>query len=796
MAIIHNMDKNWRFFLGDLPPKTAADGWGGAKARAFGFGAPAADFDDSKWRSVNIPHDFVMEGDYTRKNAGADMQKIPEMESIDSRHFAGGSLEGGIAWYRKRFDIPEDYREKRLYLCFDGIYRNSAVYLNEYYVGSHESGYTSFYYDITDFVNIGGENLLAVRVDASDREGWWYEGGGIYRHVWLEVMNSVYVEKWGAFAASDVNLKNGSAALTIETEVVNKELEARNITVISEILDKNGNCAGKIQGGIAVPAWDSAKCYQTLVIENANLWSLEDTYMYTLKTSLYDGGKETDARLTPFGIRDIRFEADSGFYLNGKHIRIQGLCCHHDHAGAGIAVTEDLWEYRLAQMKSMGANGYRSAHHPPSPGLLDICDREGILVMDETRRMSSCNDDLERLRSMVKRDRNHPSVFIWGIGNEEIFSQDREETARTTITMKAEVKKLDPTRPVTSAVVCWNGKERFDNAQNYIGVTKNLDVMGFNYCRTAWDDYHERMPSQPIIITEASANSSTRGCYSTDEDRGLYYIFDPENETKCKSGKKALRKDLAEAEWKYFAEREYLAGIFLWTGIDYRGEPTPLAYPAVYSQFGILDYCGFPKDNFYYYKSWWSKEDVLHLFPRRQPEKGEKVSFICYSNLDEAELFIGGVSMGRKRVEKNLYVSWENVAYENGAICVKGYRNGAQVMTDTPTFSGVPYEIKLTAYKSEIRENGTAIINVSVSDKNGAVCNAADNEIRFIIEGAGGFLGAGNGRPGDHASDIIPVRRAFNGLCQILARAEEKGEIKISALSDGLKKGECTVLVK
>ncbi len=632
-----NLDKGWRFFRGELEPALNTAGWGGAKARAFHFGATAAELDDSRWQSVDLPHEYVIDGDYTRKNAAVgEMQKIPEMESIDSRHFAGGSLDGGVAWYRRRFDIPAGMDGKRVYLHFDGVYRNSTVYLNEYFAGSHESGYTEACYDITDFVNFGGGNILVVRVDASGREGWWYEGGGIYRHVWLEYKSAAHIAQNGVYVYSDICLEEKSAEVHVKTDLINKSTADGDFILKSRITDRDGTTVGACESAIAVQAWEGAVCGQRIPVADVCLWDVDSPYLYSLTGELYSHGELIDSVTVTFGIRECRFDADQGFFLNGRHLKIKGLCCHQDHAGTGIGVPYSVQEYRISKMKEMGANAYRCAHYPPSPELLDICDRLGMFVMDETRRMSSAPQDLEALRSMVARDRNHPSVFIWGIGNEEIFSQDRPETARMTVTMKMEVRRLDKTRPITAAVVCWNGRERFDNAAGYVDVTKNLDVMGFNYCHTAWDDYHERMPHQPIIITEASANSGTRGCYHTDECRGQYYIFDEQNISKCKIGKKAVKRDLAEAEWKYFAERDYLSGIFLWTGMDYRGEPTPLSYPAVYSQFGIFDYCGFPKDNYYYYKSWWANEDVLHIFPHwnHPADEGEAGTEYCFSNLD------------------------------------------------------------------------------------------------------------------------------------------------------------------
>lgn len=793
-------DKEWRFFKGDLMPRNPEDGWGGAKARAYNFGAAAFDLNDSGWTRLDLPHDFVIEGDYSRKSEDAgEMSRIPEMESIDSRHFAAGSLETGVGWYRKSFDIPMEYQNKRIYICFDGIYRNSDVYLNEYFVGNHKSGYTSFYYDITDFVNFGEKNVIAVRTDAKGHEGWWYEGGGIYRHVWLEVKEQIHIEKWGHFISANVDLETKNACITVKTECVNNYTENKQLKIVTEIKDRHGNLCVKNEDKVEADAWDKCIYTQNFSIDNAHLWSLDDPYLYTAETAVYTEDILVDKRVTIFGIRDIRFDADNGFYLNGEKLKIKGLCCHHDHAGVGIAVPDSVQEYRIIQMKKMGTNAYRTAHYPPTPELLDICDRVGMLVFDETRRMSSCNEDLECLEALIKRDRNHPSVFLWGIGNEEIFSQDRPETARTTQTMKAIVNKTDGTRPITSAVVCWNGKERFDNARAYIPVTKYLDVMGFNYCQSAWDDYHKCMPKQPVIITEASANSGTRGCYSTDENRGRYFIFDSENETKCRSGKKAVKADTAEKMWKSFNERDYLSGIFLWTGFDYRGEPTPMAYPAVSSQFGIFDYCGFEKDNFYYYKSWWSQEDVLHIFPHwTYPAKvGERITVYVYSNFDSAELFVNGKSYGKKDMEKDWYLSWENVVYEPGEVTAKGYRNGRLVMEETIKTAGKAEKIVIRPYKNVLSVNDdTAIFNISVVDKDGNTVPTADNEICFKISGVGKFLGMGNGNPGSHESDKIPVRRAFNGLCQLLVKLDGKaGTAKVRAYSEGMLEDECEITV-
>lgn len=787
-----NFNKDWKFYLGDLAPHTTTEGWSGAKAKANSFGATAIALDDSKWRSVTLPHDYVSEGEYSRKTTeGNDMRDIPEMESIDSRLFAAGSLEGGIGWYRKNFDLNVK-QGQRVLLHFDGVYRNSTIYINEYYVQSHTGGYDSFIVDATDFVNMQGKNLIAIRVDSTGREGWWYEGGGIYRNVWLEVKEEVYLEPWGVQVTYDLYDVN-NAIIKIGTEVNNRSVTEKNLRVEHVLVGTDY----RVEEDLTVEGWENQKAYAAMNAEDLLLWELESPHLYKLVTKLYEGDVLLDQVETTIGFRSLLFDAEQGFFLNDKHVKIQGLCCHQDHAGVGIACYKDIWEYRLKQMKGMGMNAYRSAHHMMAPEVLALCDELGILVMGETRRMSSAPEDLEALRTLVKVSRNHPSVFIWSIGNEEIFSQDKPETVRTTNTMRNIVNKLDGTRPVTSAVVCWNGVERFDTAEKYEEVTQHLDVMGFNYCRTAWDPYHVSKPEQPIIVTEASANSSTRGCYETDEAAGQYYIFDPDNEAKCKSGKKAVKKDIAEAEWKYVAERDFLMGTFLWTGMDYRGEPTPLAYPSVYSHFGIMDYCGFAKDNFYYWKSWWQNENVLHLFPHwnHVGKEGQALTVYCYSNLDEVELFVNGNSYGKKSMEKNWYLSWDNVICQPGVLSAKGYRNGELVLEEKVETVGCACRLMVEPVKNQVYEDGMAIFNVDVVDAEGRVVPTADPLVYIKVLG-GQLVGTGNGNPGDHDSEKLPVRRAFHGKMQVIARATEVGEIKLLVSAEGLQGAEISVSCK
>ncbi len=775
-------DDNWKFYNGDPGPRDPAEGWGGAKAGAYDFGAAKASLDDLNWRTVNLPHDFVVEGDYTKNSGEENMRAIPEMESIDSRHFAGGCLEPGVAWYRKRFTLDASEDVGRVLIHFDGVYRDSDLYLNQYYIGTHVSGYTGFYYDITDFLNIGGENVLAIRVDATGREGWWYEGGGIYRHVWLEFTDSVRFVKDGIFVASEVNLNDKSAAVSVSAEIENKLTDAADVSVNAEIFDANGVLVKSFSHGAAIEAWDCAKVTLNSELSDITLWDIDNPYLYSAKVRLYSKDRLLDEEEISFGIRKAEFDAERGFLLNGRRVVIKGVCCHHDHAGVGIAVPDEVHRYRLARIKSMGANAFRSAHYAAPKQVLDLCDRMGILVFDETRRMSSAPEDIKCLRDTVRSGRNHPSVILWGIGNEEIFAQHKPEMKRIMASMIAEVRKQDPTRSVTSAVVCWDGVKRYDDAHMFFGITNKLDVMGFNYCKTAWDDYHRRYPNQPVIVTEESSNSWTRGCYSTDENKSQYYAYDPENEAKCRSGKKADRFNMGEDAWKYVAERDYLAGLFIWTGIDYRGEPTPLAYPSVYTQFGVMDYCAFPKDNFYYYRSWWQTEPVLHLFPHwNYPDKrGVKLPVYCYSNLDEVELFVNGKSYGRKEMDKNWYLNWDNVIYEPGELKAIGYKKGVAALTETVRTTGAPAAVKAEVYGDNAETDKVIIINIDITDSDGRTVPTADNLLSFEVCG-GEFIGAGNGNPGDHDSDKLPVRRAFNGKCQLLVRRTGRVSVKITS---------------
>ena len=793
-----SLDSDWRFFKGNLEPANEVAGWGGAKAKAFDFGASAIDFDDSGWKPVDIPHDFVVEGDFVRKQEDfSGYGNIPAMETIDNRLVSGGSLEGGIVWYRKKFELGKEMEHKRIYLYFDGVYRDSIVFLNHYDIGKHASGYTPFCYDVTEFLNYGGVNLLAVRVDASGREGWWYEGGGIYRHVYLLAAEPVHFIPWGIFASASLVKEKGeykTAHVHVETELRSRSLEKESIIWKTILLDRENNEVNSINSEVCLEPWEDRKLQQDLVIEFPHLWDISDPYRYQVNTVIYKKGVIIDSQITHLGVREIVFDKDAGFFLNGRKTKIKGVCVHQDHAGLGIDVPDRVWEFRLNKIKEMGGNAVRFSHNPPASEVLDQCDQMGILVMAETRKLSSSEENIRQLRDMVKRDRNHPSIIMWSIGNEEIHVQDKKEGGRLAVYMKMEVKRLDPTRPVTMAFCGWNGKP-FHDPKVFLPVSEKLDVMGFNYMPEGWEEYHELKKEQPIIITEASTNSGTRGCYETDPVRSQYFILDLRNQGEL------VKKDKAELMWKKVSELEYISGIFLWTGFDYRGEPTPFSYPSVYSQFGIMDACGFPKDNFFYYQSWWSEKQVLHLFPTwNLPDKiGKAVSVYCYSNAEEVELFVNGVSQGKKIMEKNWYLEWENVIYQPGVLSAAGYWKDGRSITEEIKTTGAPAAVCLIPDKKELEGGGEdlTLITVEVTDESGMVVPESDALIRLELEGDGAILGVGNGNPGSHESDKMPMRRAFHGLCQVIVQAgKSRGRIGLRAYADGLCSGSCSITVK
>jgi beta-galactosidase len=760
------MDFGWRFHLGHAcdPSRDFNFGGDGAFSASGGLFEPSQEkFDDGKWQAIDLPHDWAIELPFVND---------PVVVNHGYKPLGRTYPETSIGWYRRVFEIPQSDLGKRLSIEFDGVFRDCMVVLNGHFLGRNMSGYSPFCYDVTDFLNYGAKNFLVVRVDATQGEGWFYEGAGIYRHVWLTKTDPLHIAHWGTFVWSQVD--GGAATVRITNEVENQSAQTRIFNVILRFLDKDGKVAATTETqSMQADPWASLTLFAETKIEHPLLWSIAEPNLYRALSTVQDAndGRATDHYATTFGIRTIHFDAAEGFFLNGKPVKIKGTCNHQDHAGVGSALPDRIQYSRIEKLKSMGVNGYRTSHNAPTPELLDACDQLGMLVMDETRTMSSNREALSNLQTMVRRDRNHPSVVIWSLGNEEP-EQGTERGARIVATMKRLVRRLDPSRPVTVAM----------NGEWGRGVSAVVDVQGFNYKKGAdMDDFHRRFPKQPTIGTEVGSTVSTRGIYANDKEQGYVSAYD-ENYPEWAA--------TAEAWWKTYAERPFLAGGFCWTGFDYRGEPTPYEWPCINSHFGILDTCGFPKDNYYYYQAWWTDRPVLHLFPHwNWPEKdGEEIAVWCHSNLEKIELFLNGESLGVKEVPRFSHVAWK-VKYAAGVLEARGYKGGQQVSVAKRETTGGPARIALQADRSKILANGedVSLVEVRVLDKEGRLVPVADNEIAFHLSGKGKVIGVGNGDPSSHEPDKAHRRRAFKGLClAIIQSTQEAGEIRLEASSPGL----------
>ena len=768
-----SMDFGWRFHLGDAADITRDFGFGTsrtfAKTGSSFRGVNDAihtDFDDSNWRKVDLPHDWVVELDFDpRADRSHGFKTV-------GREWPSNS----IGWYRKTFELPKSDEGKRLSIEFDGVFRDSIAWLNGHYLGRHMSGYTSFRYDISDYTNYGGKNVLVVRVDASFFEGWFYEGAGIYRHVWLVKTSPLHVAHWGTFVSSTVKESTGSAKVTIETKITNENEKDASCQLVSTILNADGKTVMEAQSKeVSVAAWENREITQRMAVSNPILWSVDSPYLYRLVTTVKENGATVDKYETAFGIRTVRFDADKGFFLNGKSLKIKGVCCHHDHAGVGSALPDRIQAFRVEKLKEMGVNAYRCSHNPPTPELLDACDRLGMLVLDEHRMMGSSEEILSQLESLILRDRNHPCVFMWCVGNEEMNIQATDVGARIITTMKRVVNRLDPTRLVTVAD---------NNVNNSWGSAYSLacDVQGCNYFKLGdADGFHKKFPNQPIIGSENASTQCTRGIYENDEEKGFTNAY---GTTLPEWGRTPVDT------WSYVAVRPYLAGVFLWTGIDYRGEPSPYSWPCINSHYGIMDTCCFPKDSFYYYQAWWTDQTVLHIFPHWNwaGKEGEQIDVWCYSNCNAVELFLNGKSQGRKTMQPYSRLEWK-VKYEPGTLEAKGYEDGKEVAAEKIGTAGAPTQLRLTPDRLKIRADNedVAMVTIAVLDAQGCIVPTADNEVTFSVSKNARIIGVGNGNPSSHEPDKAMKRKAFNGLCQVIIQSSRQaGDIRLTAESPRL----------
>ena len=786
-----SLDANWKFHLGDDWPNASDLSHLGTST-----GPITERFNDSAWRPVKLPHDWGIELPFDR-TGDKDHGYRPL-----GRNFPSNS----IAWYRRTFDLPAGDSGKRIWLTFDGAFRDTTVWVNGWLVRRHEGGYNPFREDITDVVHFGGRNTVAVRVDATKFEGWFYEGAGIYRHVWLDKAAPLSIAPDGIFVYSKFknNVPSGKAEIHVEANLLNALTNDAAATVNCQIVSPEGKSLAQFKGSATVAGGLQAAMKLESNISTPLLWSPESPSLYKLVTTVSVAGKIVDRQETAFGIRTVAFDPDTGFLLNGKHYELQGVCIHQDWPGVGVAVPDSLQYFRVSRLKEMGCNAIRTSHNPPATGFLDACDQLGILVMDEHRLPGGDAESLRKWDDQIRRDRNHPSVAIWSLGNEERGVEDTPQGANVARSMQDLVKRLDPTRPVTYAA---------PEGNVFRGINSVIEVRGWNYYLETnnTDRYHAGHPTQPEVCTEQGSIVSTRGIYANDRQRGYISSYD--------TNWPGWTPPSAMWLWSYVAARLWMSGMFVWAGFDYGGEPSPNAWPNINSQFGILDRCGFPKDTFYYYQSWWTTNPVLHLLPHWNwpGREGQDIRVVAYSNCKQVELFLNDVSLGRQVMATNSDLAWQ-VKYAPGTLSAKGFDDAGKVIAETKVeTTGDAAQIQLTPDRKTINADGedVAVFTVSALDAQGRVVPLAQNKIAFTIEGAGKIIGVGNGDPASHEPDtfagqalprgVTPPsadqpadattprgkpqwsRSLFNGLAQIIVQStRDAGEIKLTATADGL----------
>ena len=709
--------------------------------------------------------------------------------------FGHGYLHGGIGWYRKNFTMPETIKGKHVFVQFDGIYMDSDVWINGHHLGKRPYGYTTFQYELTPFLKYGKEpNVLAVRANVQQPCSRWYSGAGIYRHVWLTVTEPVHVAHWGTYVTTP-EVSDAQAAVRVRTNIRNRSDQDTNVTLETIILDNSGK---QVATSTTLHKIQKEKGYefdQSLKIAKPRLWSVDDPYMYKVNSVVKEGGKVLDEYATPLGVRTFRFTKDSGFFLNEKHVTIKGVCLHHDLGCIGAAAYERAIERQLEIMREMGCNAIRTSHNPPAPKLLEICDRMGFLVMDEafdewtggkTRYgYARFFDEWSEpdLVSMIQRDRNHPSVIMWSIGNEikdMTYSNAYELSKRLADICHRE----DPTRPVTAGLQNLSHSEERLDAALRTGFTKPLDVVGINY---NIDYYKKWRGTAKLIASETVSAVSVRGGSGT---AGGYNRAHPET-----------WGQLAESRLKAVKQSPWLAGEFVWTGFDYIGEPSPAAWPSRSSYFGIVDLCGFPKDRFYLYQSQWSDKPMVHILPHWSwsINKGAEIPVLCYSNCDSVELFVNGKSLEEKdwSSTEDLHLDWK-VPWQPGKLKAVGKKNGTVVCTDEVHTAMTPARIILTADRTEIRTTGQdlSFVTARIVDESGHLCTrlATDNTINFRISGNGSILGVGNGDPTNHEYFKAEKHKTFHGLCLIVVKStKQSGEIHLTATAKGLRSDKITI---
>jgi beta-galactosidase len=760
--------------------------------------ASSVDFDHSNWRVLMLPHDWSIEGNFSKDHPATE---------------GGGALPGGIGWYRKVFELPATDSVKKIYIDFDGIYWNSSVYLNGKLVGYRPNGYLSFRYDLTPYLNFGDKkNVIAVKVENSNQpNSRWYSGAGIYRNVRLVKTNHVHIDLWGTYITTP-KVDSSSSNVNIEITINNSSAENKNVSLFTDIRDKNGKVIAIKSSLLEIEAKSRKQYTEMFDIENPELWSVDNPYLYTATTYIKEGRKLIDQYDTKFGVRDFVFDNEKGFILNGKQVKILGVCNHHDLGCLGAAVNKRAIERQLEILKEMGCNGIRTAHNPPAPELLDLCDEMGFIVMDETfdmwKKNKSPHDYAQfwdkwhkrDLKDHIIRDRNHPSVFIWSIGNEILEQWDSSGITMTPDLVEI-VKELDTTRLVTAGC-------NPPSQKNNMNIPDVLDIIGYNYAHKTYEKHQEVFPGRPFIATETVSGLMTRGHYDMPSDSIRRWPIrwdipfttgNPDLTVSAYDNVSAPWGSTHEETWKIMRKHDYLSGMFIWTGFDYLGEPTPYSWPARSSYFGIIDLAGFPKDVYYMYQSEWTDKDVLHVFPHWNWNEGELIDIVAYTNCDEVELFLNNKSLGsKKKLKDDLRLTW-GVTYEPGTIKAIGRTDGKVVLTKEVKTAGEPAKIILSADRSVINANGRdlSFITVEVLDENGILVPKANNLINFKLTGDATIAGVDNGNQTSHESFKANYRKAFNGKCLVVIQSGiTKGPVTLEAASEGLEPATLEIRIR
>ncbi len=775
-----NFNKDWKFNLGDVT--------GGQQAK----------LDDSKWRTLTLPHDWSIEGTFSKDNPATP---------------GGGALPGGIGWYRKSFDLPVTEKGKLVFIDFDGIYRNSEVWINGHYLGLRPYGYSSFRYELTPFLNYGKEkNIIAVKVDNSKQpNSRWYSGSGIYRNVWLVKTEKIFVDHWGSYVTTP-EVSEQQAHVVIHTKVRNTLAKDQSFILKTSIVNSDGKEVAAVETKQVTSKTPLSEIEQRIIVKDPILWSIENPYVYHVLSNVISDGKEYDSYETTLGIRSFIFDAAKGFLLNGKQVKINGVCNHHDLGFLGSAINHRALERQLELMKGMGVNGIRTSHNPPAPELLDLCDRMGFIVMDEAFDMwkkkktdfdYSLNWDewhVRDIQDMVLRDRNHPSIFIWSIGNEINEQYDHTDSSGGVIARElcSLVRNLDRTRPITS-----NCND--PSPDNTIMKNGSLDMIGFSYHTEYYKDVSKNFPGKPFIGSETVSAIATRGSYDMPSDsirrwpvRWDSAFTTGNSDLTCSSYDNCSVPwgSTQEETWKIVKKQNFVSGQYIWTGMDYLGEPTPYTWPARSSYFGIVDLAGFPKDTYFMYRSEWTHKPVLHIFPHWNWKQGDAIDVWAYTNCEEVELFLNGVSLGPKRKTGDaLHLTWR-VTYAPGTLKAVGRTHGKEILIQEVRTAGKPAKIVLEADRNTIASDGKdlSFITVKVLDEKGTIVPWADNLIRFSVSGEGTLVGVDNGQQTNLESFKASEHKAFHGLCLAVVQSKEKaGHIVLHANTDRLQGSSITI---